>query len=227
MKTRIASILRSISVRFVTNRSFQRGHALRTPQYQLPVRGRQSHPNPRLPRPAAPGRRNRADRSLDAPTDDPDPDPERDHEPTPTRATRPGTPHPRTPHATHLHSRSTRHRHHRHEHPDRPRRAHRVRSCGRRPGQELPAPGRPPHRPRGARLRRRRPSASPAPSSPFSEISATDRAATARSCRGLDRPRDSHLRPLGARPEFETFPVREGTLLSNSARLRRTEAQKA
>lgn len=28
-------------------------------------------------------------------------------------------------------------------------------------------------------------------------------------------------------PEFETFPVREGTRLSNSARLRRTEAQKA
>ena len=31
----------------------------------------------------------------------------------------------------------------------------------------------------------------------------------------------------GAWPEFETFPVREGTRLSNSARLRRTEAQKA
>ena len=32
---------------------------------------------------------------------------------------------------------------------------------------------------------------------------------------------------VGPIPEFETFPVREGTRLSNSARLRRTEAQKA
>jgi hypothetical protein len=75
MKTRTASTLQSISARLVSSRSLQRAHALRTPQYQLPMRGRRAVRTRayRVPRRVLLAIA-RVVRSIATPTDDPDPD---------------------------------------------------------------------------------------------------------------------------------------------------------
>ncbi len=102
MKTRTASTLHSFSTRLVSSRSFQRGRSLRTPQYQLPVRGRRAIRTRayRVPRRLL----SKAIRTLATSTDDPDPDrdpgrfddpdpdPDRGRDPDLTRIPPPPTP---------------------------------------------------------------------------------------------------------------------------------------